>query len=55
MIVGLMCIILYSNLMTMGYDFYEYFNFIITRVECLLSVIGLIIINITIFWKKEDI
>jgi hypothetical protein len=54
MVIGSMYIILYTNLMTIDYSLSEYFNFISHRFECLLSIIGFIIVTITIFWKKGD-
>ena len=40
MIVGFTYIILYLNLLTIGYNLSEYVNFIIRRFECYFSVIG---------------
>ena len=42
--------IIYLNLLTIGYNFFDYVNFIIRRIECLYSIIGIIIIIISIFW-----
>jgi hypothetical protein len=50
--IGLMFIILYTNLITLGYSFLDFVKFIITRVECLLFLIGIIII---LFSMKERI
>lgn len=41
---GLMFIILYMNLLTLGYSFWEFVHFISTRIECLLFVLGWILI-----------
>ena len=49
MIVGFTYIILYLNLLTIGYNLSEYVNFIIRRFECYFSVIGFIIFLITLF------
>ena len=53
--IGSMYIILYLNLISIGYNFFEYVNFIIRRVECLNFIFGiiLIIISITIGGKNE--
>ena len=51
MVLGFMNIILYTNLMTIGYSFKEYLYFISHQLECLLAVIGFIIINMSIFIK----
>lgn len=53
MVIGFTYIILYLNLMTIGYNFNEYVNFIIRRKECYYSIIGFIIILITIIKKGE--
>lgn len=45
-VIGCIYIISYMNLMTIGYNFNEYVNFIIRRIECLYAVIGLILIII---------
>ena len=47
--IGFMYIIAYLNLLDIGYNFYEYVNFIIRRIECISLLIGLIIIYLTIF------
>ena len=39
----------YLNLLTIGYNFSEYVNFICSRVECLYALIGVILIALTIF------
>ena len=48
-ILGITSIILYLNLIPMGYTFLEYVNFIIRRFECISLIIGLIIIYLLIF------
>ncbi len=52
MIVGFTYIILYMNLMTIGYNFNFYVNFIIRRIECYYSVIGFLIMVLSMV-KKE--
>ena len=47
-IIGFMYIICYLNLLTLGYNFIEYVNFIIRRLECLNAFIGIIIIIISL-------
>lgn len=57
-VVGNVYIISYLNLLTIGYNFFDYVNFIIWRIECLYSIIGIIIIIISIFWpggKKYEL
>ena len=57
-IVGFVFIISYINLMTIGYNFYEYVKFISSKIECLIGPIGLIITFLTIFLpggKKNEL
>ena len=53
--IGCMYIVCYLNLLSIGYNFFEYVNFIIRRVECLNAVIGIIlmILSVTIGGKNE--
>ena len=53
MVIGCSFIILYLNLTTMEYNFLEYVNFIIRRVECYFSIIGFIIMILSITIKGE--
>lgn len=53
MVIGFSFIILYLNLTTMGYNFINYVNFISRRVECYYSIIGIIIMVLSI-WIKGD-
>ena len=48
-IIGIIYIILYLNLLTIGYNFSFYVNFIIRRIECWYSIIGIIIMLISIY------
>ena len=48
-VIGCMYIISYLNLLTIGYNFLEYVNFIIRRLECLISLIGLLLIILSIY------
>ena len=53
MAIGLSFIILYLNLMTIGYNFLNYVNFISRRIECYYSIIGLIIMVLSISIKGD--
>ena len=53
MVVGFTYIILYLNLMTIGYNFAYYVNFIIRRIECYYSIIGFIIMLVSIMEKGD--
>ena len=56
LVIGLVFIILYLNLLTIGYNFSFYVNFIIRRIECYYTIIGFLIIllAITIKGDKKD-
>ena len=51
MVVGFTYVILYLNLLTIGYNFYEYVNFIFSRFECYLIFVGFIILILSLFIK----
>ena len=51
-IIGCMYIILYLNYLTIGYTIFDYLSFVFKKIECLLAVVGIILIAIAIF-KKE--
>ena len=48
-VIGSIFSISYLNLLTIGYNFTEYVNFISRRIECLYAVIGIILIVVAIF------
>lgn len=53
MVLGLSFTILYLNLLTIGYNFSFYVNFITRRIECYYAVIGFIIILLTLIIKGD--
>lgn len=53
-LIGMIYVISYLNLLTMGYNFLEYVNFIIRKVECMYTVIGFILIYISIYNLKGE-
>lgn len=53
MTLGFVYIILYLNLLNIGYNFSYYVNFIVRRVECYFTIIGFIILNLSIYIKGE--
>lgn len=53
-VIGFMFDIIYLNLIPIGYSYLEYFLFILKRPECVLGVIGFIILNISIFYKEKN-
>ena len=48
-VIGCVFSISYLNLLTIGYNFLEYVNFISRRIECLYAVIGIILMLLTIY------
>ena len=53
MVLGLSFIILYLNLLTIGYNFTFYVNFISKRIECYYTIIGFIIVLLTLTIKGD--
>ncbi len=53
MTVGIVSSILYLNIIGNGYNFLEYGQFIFKRGGCYLILIGLIIINLTLYIRGE--
>jgi hypothetical protein len=51
MTIGFVYIILYLNILSIGYNFSYYVNFISRRIECYFSIIGFIILNLSIYLK----
>lgn len=48
-VIGLSYIIIYLNLLSIGYNFLEYVNFIIRRIECLNLLFGILLMIISTF------
>ena len=53
-VAGFTYMIMYLNLLNMGYDLSEYLSFIIRRIECLIGIIGFIIISFIIFIRSDN-
>ena len=53
MVIGFSYTILYLNLLTIGYNFQLYVNFITRRIECYYAIIGFIIIILTLTIKGD--
>ena len=51
-LIGAIYIIIYLNLTTIGYNFWQYVNFIIRQPECLIFIIGIILMCFSI--PKEE-
>ena len=52
--IGSIYLIIYLNLMTIGYNFSAYVNFIISRVECWYFAIGIVLILLSIFIPRRN-
>jgi hypothetical protein len=50
-VIGFSYMIIYLNLMSIGYNFFEYVKFISRRIECLNVIVGIILMSIIIFTK----
>lgn len=50
---GLCFMILYINILNMGYSFNNYVNFIIRRAECWIILFGIIFIFLSMLKRKE--
>ena len=48
-LIGLIYIISYLNILTLGYNFWFYVKFIIRRIECLYFIFGIILISLSIY------
>jgi hypothetical protein len=47
-VISLSFIFIYLNLLTIGYNFFEYVQFIIRRIECLNLIIGISLIALSL-------
>lgn len=54
MVIGFTYIITYMNLMSMGYDFFDYLKFIFSKIECQFAIIGFLIVYIIILTKGSE-
>lgn len=46
--ISLMFIIIYLNLLKMGFTLYEYIKYILTHFECIMLIFGILLINISL-------
>lgn len=53
-IIGCIYIIIYLNLTTIGYNFWEYVNFIIRKPECLIMILGIILMFLSMPKEGKD-
>lgn len=55
-VIGFVYIISYLNLLSIGYNFFEYVKFIIRHLECLNAFIGIIIMLLATYkGEKNDL
>lgn len=54
MVFSFSLIIIYLNLITIGYNLSDYVNFIISRVECYFWLVGLFIVILCLYRKREN-
>ncbi len=54
-LIGSLYIVSYLNLLTIGYNFFEYVKFIISRIECLFLVFGLFCIWYSMRGEKNEL
>lgn len=50
-VIGFSYIIIYLNLLSLGYNFFDYVKFISRRLECINALLGIILMSIVIFTK----
>ena len=48
-VIGFVYMISYLNLLSLGYNFLEYVQFIVRRLECMYSAIGIVIIVLDLY------
>lgn len=48
-LIGIIYIISYLNILSLGYNFLFYVNFICRKVECIYAVIGIILMIISVY------
>jgi len=54
-VIGSVYMIIYLNLTTIGYNFFEYVNFIIRRLECWFLIIGILIMSFSLRGDKNEL
>lgn len=54
-VIGFTYVISYLNLLTMGYTFIDYLLFISKRYECIIAIIGFLMITCAIFKGGDKI
>lgn len=52
-IFGLSYIIIYLNLLVMDYSFIDYLNYICGKVECIIFLVGYLLMIIAVYFKRR--
>ncbi len=53
-LMGLIFVICYLNLITIGYNFKEYLHFISRKFECLQVLLGILLMSVALYTKKGE-
>lgn len=53
MVIGFTFMIIYLNLLSFGYSIGEYLVYIMTRIECIIVIVGLIMVILSLFRKEK--
>lgn len=48
-VIGLIYVISYMNLFSLGYNFLFYVNFIFRKIECIYTIIGIILMTLAVY------
>ena len=54
MVIGFTFMVIYLNLFTFGFTMVDYFKYILTRIECYLPLVGIILIFISTKKKRGN-
>ena len=54
MVMGFMYMMIYINLLSFGYTYFEYYIYILTHYECLIAILGFIIVLFSLFGKGKS-
>lgn len=54
MVIGFMYMMIYMNLLSFGYNLFEYLIYVMTHYECLIAILGFIIVLFSLFRKGKN-
>ena len=52
-VIGLSYMIIYLNYLSLGFTIFEYFNYILSKIECLIFIPGYLIVITTILKEEK--